>query len=89
MAPKEGISSSRERKEKAPQTGLFDTNWFSSKVHEEHFFEITSKKKVIPKVWFDLKPDSAKNYRTMVRGRILDFGPKNVNGSTPTATSEE
>ncbi|KAL4287853.1 hypothetical protein AHAS_Ahas19G0227700 [Arachis hypogaea] len=57
MAPKGGESSSGKRKEKAPQTGPFDANRFSSKVHEENFFEMTSKKKVIPEVRFNLKPD--------------------------------
>ncbi|KAL4365866.1 hypothetical protein AHAS_Ahas07G0148900 [Arachis hypogaea] len=57
MAPKTRESSSRMRKDKAPATGPFDNNRFSSKVHENYFHEITSKKKAIPEVRFDLQPN--------------------------------
>ncbi|KAL4287772.1 hypothetical protein AHAS_Ahas19G0219600 [Arachis hypogaea] len=57
MAPKTRESLSRKRKEKAPVTGPYDSHRFSSKVHEDHFHEITRQKRVIPEIRFDLKPN--------------------------------
>ncbi|KAL4329560.1 hypothetical protein AHAS_Ahas13G0312300 [Arachis hypogaea] len=73
MAQKRGESFSQKRKGKAPQTGTFDTNRFNSKLHKEHFFVITSKKKLILKVKVN-----EKNYRTYVRGKVLDFSPRSI-----------
>ncbi|XP_057759192.1 uncharacterized protein LOC130979685 [Arachis stenosperma] len=56
-APKTGESSSRKRKEKAPASSPYYFIRFFSKTHEDHFHEIVSKKKVIPEVCFDLKPN--------------------------------
>ncbi|KAL4366069.1 hypothetical protein AHAS_Ahas07G0169200 [Arachis hypogaea] len=57
MTPKVGESSSRKRKEKAPFIISHDVNRFYTKIHEEHYYKNLSKKKVIPEVRFDLKPD--------------------------------
>ncbi|KAL4343993.1 hypothetical protein AHAS_Ahas11G0133900 [Arachis hypogaea] len=55
MVPKTGESSSRKRKETAPASSPYDFTRFFSKTHKDHFNEIVSKKKVIPKVRFDLQ----------------------------------
>ena len=56
MAPKAG-ETSRKRKEKTI-TSTFES-WkmerFISKVHQDHFYEVVAKKKVIPEVPFMLK----------------------------------
>ncbi|KAL4396854.1 hypothetical protein AHAS_Ahas01G0133500 [Arachis hypogaea] len=49
--------TSRKRKGKEPTTGSFDSRRFHSKLHEELFFEVTSKRAVISKVKFVLKPN--------------------------------
>ncbi|KAL4317023.1 hypothetical protein AHAS_Ahas15G0343600 [Arachis hypogaea] len=84
MAPKEGESSSKKRKEKAPVTGPYDANRFSSKVHEEHFYEITRKKKEFyANAWVTYKHvrgvnPSSKNWLAMVRGRTMAFRSRSV-----------
>ncbi|KAL4330300.1 hypothetical protein AHAS_Ahas13G0386300 [Arachis hypogaea] len=72
MAPKVGESSSRKRKEKASSTISHEINRFYTKVHEEHYHKIVSKKKVISEVKFDLKLDEYPE----IQERILSMGWK-------------
>ncbi|KAL4300410.1 hypothetical protein AHAS_Ahas17G0198100 [Arachis hypogaea] len=55
MAPKTRESFSRKRKEKAPTSDPCNFTRFFSKTHENHFYEVVHKKKVVPEVHFDLK----------------------------------
>ena len=56
MAPKTG-KTSRKRKEKAiaSTSESWEMERFISKVHQDHFYKIVVKKKVIPEVPFMLK----------------------------------
>ncbi|KAL4344115.1 hypothetical protein AHAS_Ahas11G0146100 [Arachis hypogaea] len=57
MAPKVGESSSRKRKEKGPSTIPHELYRFYTKLDEEYYYNIVSKKKVIPEVKFESKAD--------------------------------
>ena len=56
MAPKAG-ETSRKRKGKAiaSTSESWEMERFISKVHQDHFYEVVAKKKVIPEVPFMLK----------------------------------
>ncbi|KAL4344985.1 hypothetical protein AHAS_Ahas11G0233100 [Arachis hypogaea] len=56
MAPKTR-ESLRERKEEAPASKPWDFTRFFSKTHQDHFYDVVRKKKVISKVPFRLKDD--------------------------------
>ncbi|KAL4276591.1 hypothetical protein AHAS_Ahas20G0222500 [Arachis hypogaea] len=125
MAPKTG-ESSRKIKGKAPASEPWETIRFLTKAHQDHFYDMVRKKKVIREAPFKLKVDEyseilyqilrrdwkilanpisevgvlmvqefyanawvtkkhdtsvnpePKNWRTMVRGHIIDFSPESV-----------
>ncbi|KAL4300312.1 hypothetical protein AHAS_Ahas17G0188300 [Arachis hypogaea] len=56
MAPKT-IEASKKRKGKESATGSYDSQRFCSKLHEEHFYDVTYKRIVILEVKFALQPD--------------------------------
>ncbi|KAL4316129.1 hypothetical protein AHAS_Ahas15G0254200 [Arachis hypogaea] len=72
MAPKT-TTSSKKRKEKELATSSHDTHRFRSKLHEEHFYEYTIKKPVVPKVRFALKPDDYPEIQSQIDSRGWNF----------------
>ncbi|KAL4276948.1 hypothetical protein AHAS_Ahas20G0258200 [Arachis hypogaea] len=69
MAPKVGELSSRKRKEKTPSTIPHEVHQFYTKVYEEHYYKIISKKKVIPEVKFVLKANEYPEIQEQIRSR--------------------
>ena len=56
MAPKAGETSRKKKgKTKASTSESWEMERFISKVHQDHFYEVVAKKKVIPEVSFKLK----------------------------------
>ena len=70
MAPK-ARETSRKRKRKA--TASTSESWemerFISKVHQDHFYEVVAKKKVIPEVPFKLKKNEYLEIRLEIQRR--------------------
>ena len=73
MAPKAG-ETSRKRKEKAitSTSESWEMERFISKVHQDHYYKVVTKKKVIPEVPFMLKKSEYPEIRCEVRRRGWD-----------------
>ncbi|QHO38572.1 uncharacterized protein DS421_4g121550 [Arachis hypogaea] len=70
MAPKAGETSKKKKeKAKVSTSESWEMEIFISKIHQDHFYEIVAKKKVIPEVPFMLKNNKYPEIRHEIRRR--------------------
>ena len=70
MAPKAGESSRKGKgKTKASTSESWEMERFISKIHQDHFYDVVAKKKVIPEVPFKLKKNEYPEIRHEIRRR--------------------
>ena len=70
MAPKTGVSSRKGKgKAKASTSESWEKERFISKSHQDHFYDVVAKKKVIPEVPFKLKKNEYPEIRHEIQRR--------------------